>query len=425
MPSPFNYYNSSFNAINIINKYAAKDLKTTAGIVTNFLGLKIKPEYMPEQVRSLQGTIESIPIPGNWHADIAEWGAVLRSIDLAQGPNFVMGEIGCGWGCWMGNAGLAAKQKNYKCKLYGIDAYRKHINWAHENLSLNGFSEQEIELVYGIAAARSGKALFPIIDVTTVHYGLEPIFNATIEEVNKATLNRTHELVPIIPLNTLFLNENRVDLLHLDIQGGEVDFVQESMDYILDMVSYIIIGTHSRAIEGRLMEIFSKAGWLLEIERPAIFNINDKSEIFLTVDGVQAWKNPKIFGTPSSIKSSCMGENILIKYVGWHNEEKTHRWTNGNESHLIFTIDSKKSLCKKISICGIACGMQHLKIEINDKTIFNCTVSGDDVNLELDIPSNCILSGENTLKFYLPDAFSPGSHDKRVLGFGLKEINIH
>jgi hypothetical protein len=40
--------------------------------------------------------VEPIPIPANWHADIAEWAAALRAVDLARG-SFTMAELGCGW----------------------------------------------------------------------------------------------------------------------------------------------------------------------------------------------------------------------------------------------------------------------------------------------------------------------------------------
>ena len=54
------------------------------------------------------GEVEDMPIPANWHADIAEWAAALRAVELARGT-FSMAELGCGWGCWMNNTGVAAR----------------------------------------------------------------------------------------------------------------------------------------------------------------------------------------------------------------------------------------------------------------------------------------------------------------------------
>jgi hypothetical protein len=52
----------------------------------------------------------------------------------------------------------------------------------------------------------------------------------------------------------------------------------------------MIIGTHSRSIEGKLFEFFQKLGWTLKAERPLVGAIREGN--FVTVvDGVQYWKN--------------------------------------------------------------------------------------------------------------------------------------
>ena len=55
----------------------------------------------------------------------------------------------------------------------------------------------------------------------------------------------------------------------------------------------ILIGTHSREIEGRLFEYLLGAGWLLEMERPALLTLHAGAPI-VTVDGVQGWRNPRL-----------------------------------------------------------------------------------------------------------------------------------
>jgi hypothetical protein len=86
MQSPFYHYNSCFDPIELINKYRPTNLKASPAHAVNFLGLKINPDFMPECIRQAPGSVEIPPIPANWHADISEFGAVLRAIDLASGP---------------------------------------------------------------------------------------------------------------------------------------------------------------------------------------------------------------------------------------------------------------------------------------------------------------------------------------------------
>jgi len=83
-----------------------------------------------------------------------------------------------------------------------------------------------------------------------------------------------------------------VDLLHIDIQGGEADLVTSSLAFLNAHVAYMMIGTHSRVIEGRLCDELGAAGWELEVERPAIMDITGKPAA--RVDGVQGWRNPRL-----------------------------------------------------------------------------------------------------------------------------------
>jgi len=81
-------------------------------------------------------------------------------------------------------------------------------------------------------------------------------------------------------------------LLHIDIQGGEADLVHNSLDLINNHVRYMFIGTHSREIEGRLFADLIPAGWYLEIERPAILNLEHGPKV--VIDGVQGWRNRRL-----------------------------------------------------------------------------------------------------------------------------------
>jgi len=57
-------------------------------------------------------------------------------------------------------------------------------------------------------------------------------------------------------------------------------------------VRYIVVGTHSRYIEGTLEKLFLNNGWLLEVDRPAISSLENGVQT-LRVDGVQGWRNKR------------------------------------------------------------------------------------------------------------------------------------
>ncbi len=292
--SPFYHYNASFDAQEMIRRYALDNPAPDPDHVTNFLGVKVPPKILPETLEGRQGTVEPIPIPANWHADIAEWAAALRAVDLAKGQ-FRSVEVGCGWACWLNNTGAAARRRGLKVDLTGIEGDEDHVRWAKEVLQVNGFGPQEFRIVRGIASPRRGQALFPIAEAAAA-WGSEPIFDAPEEKMKEAEKTGKYKVLQAVPIDDL-VSDQPIDLLHIDIQGGEVEFLRENLAVINRLVRYLVIGTHSRQIEGELMTILRPACWTLEIERPAILsplsNFTD-GPVTAAVDGVQGWRAPSV-----------------------------------------------------------------------------------------------------------------------------------
>ncbi len=295
MRTRFWHYHSRFDAIETVTRHAMNQppFRRKPGRVMNFLGVAIDPQIFPSALEPLSGFIEAAPMPNNWHADLAEWGAALHAIDLS-GPTFTMIELGCGWGCWMLNTGVAAKRTDRTVHVIGVEGDAGHIAFARAGLAENGFADGEATLLTGIAAGRSGVALFPLQDTAGESWGLEPVLDA--DEIRTQELMATgrYSTLPMISLEELSAPYGRIDLLHIDIQGGEADLVEACLDVLSVKFAYVLIGTHSRQIEGRLFDIMIGAGWELDMERPAFLDINHPAPQ-ITVDGVQGWKNPRMF----------------------------------------------------------------------------------------------------------------------------------
>jgi len=290
--SPFFHYKANFDPLEVIRRHAVPNLAPTPGYLTNFLGVLIDPKYFPSILDGLAGQVEGIPIPANWHADIAEWGAALRAVDLAR-ETFTVIELGCGWGCWLNNTGVVARRTGLDVRLIGIEGDQGHIRFAEEATKANGFNLSQRTLYHGIAAASAGFALFPRQKEAGVAWGLEPVFGATEEQRREALESGDFDELPMIALADVAGPYSRIDLLHVDIQGGEADLIAGSLDLLCKKVAYLLIGTHSRQIEGRLFETLLARGWRLEIERPAILSLHDPAAP-VVVDGVQGWRNPAL-----------------------------------------------------------------------------------------------------------------------------------
>jgi hypothetical protein len=289
--SPCWYYGSTFDAEDTIRRHAYP-VPAQADRLINFLGVKIAAEIYPDYIQGRLGEVEGVPIPGNWHADIAEWSAAMRAVELS-GATFRMIELGCGWGCWLNNCGTAAKRMGKSVELIGIEGDAGHLAFAERALSDNGFVRPEYQLVGGIAAASSGYALFPSAGQSGQHWGLEPLFLKDSAERDAALASGRYDELPMLGLGDLTATVDRIDLLHIDIQGGEADLIDESIDTLDAKFATILIGTHSREIEGRLMTTLMGRGWKLEMEKPAMLAL-DQDGPRVTMDGVQFWRNPRL-----------------------------------------------------------------------------------------------------------------------------------
>lgn len=288
----FYFYSSRFDPIPLIERNCVEGLSPTPGLATNAFGVKIDPKYFPNLLAKAAGTVEPPPLPSNWHADIAEFGAVFRAIELS-GPRFHMVELGCGWGCWMNISGVVAKRQGKVVHVTGVEGDVHHVGFARESLETNGFAPGEYTLRHGIATAEPGTALFPNHNAAGTHWGEAPLFNLSPEEASRHLADGRYIELPQVPLRDLATRLERIDLLHIDIQGGELDLVAQSLESLSRSVAYMMIGTHSRTIEGELIRMLTRAGWILDIERPAVLDIMRPLDV--RVDGVQGWLNPSLF----------------------------------------------------------------------------------------------------------------------------------
>jgi len=292
--SPFWHFHANVDVRGIIQSHAKAQPAPLAGHYVNFLGAAVPTKVMTF-LNERGDQVDPVPIPANYHADMAEWGGALRAVDLAKG-SFTMIELGCGWACWMTNTGVAARARGLQVQLIGIEGDPTHLQYACETMAVNGFSTSQFTLLPGVAAAGKGFALFPTREVGSEHWGSTPIFGASLEESDKAVASGKFESLKMVPLSDAIGKRAHIDLLHIDIQGGEADLIAASIDLLSERVAYIVIGTHSRQLEGRLMDLLLGAGWLLEIERPAIIQLPNGAPQ-TTVDGVQAWRNPRLLPT--------------------------------------------------------------------------------------------------------------------------------
>ena len=289
--NPFGRPAVSFDPVALLHRHLAPDPQPVAGRLVNAFGVIVDPAYLPDLLGGREETVEGPPIPENWHADFAEFAAALRAVERAR-DSFAMAELGCGWGCWMAITGVAARRAGKQVRLIGVEADAGHIAFAQRCMTENGFAEGDFRLHRGVAAAQGGVALFPRQTQAGTHWGLAPVFGASEAEQRAAERSGAAEALPIIALETVIGDLERLDLLHVDIQGGEEALLTQTMELLTARVAHVCVGAHSRGIEGVLWRAFEAAGWMLEVERPALHVLRDAGAR-MCADGLQGWRNPR------------------------------------------------------------------------------------------------------------------------------------
>jgi FkbM family methyltransferase len=297
-------FNAAFDVGGTITAYGGQRPPPRPGYVTNFLGAVTDVRFVADLARR-SGEVEGLPFPGNFHADTAEWAACLRAAELADG-SFTAVELGAGWGPWLVNACLAARRARGATRFLcvGVEADKDHFDSMQRHLVDNGFGASEVRLHHAAVGPSDGFAAIPVPSDSSADWGLRAEFfddrqtadsfaAAGTREDYRGFKFRAYSIVKTLSLPTILDGIASVNLLHVDVQGSECDVLLPHLRLLSSRVKYLVVGTHSRVIEGRLIDALGREGWSLEIEMPCSFAIG-KSSLDVTVDGVQGWRGPMV-----------------------------------------------------------------------------------------------------------------------------------
>lgn len=257
----------------------------TDGFLTDFIGTRTRCSYLPSVYAGASGIVEGPP--GTEHYglhELAEWEGTLRSVMEAKG-SFVAVELGAGWGPWLVAGAKAAKRLGIsEVRLAGVEGASSHYQFMLQHLRDNGIDPAFQLLIHAVAGSQDGIARFPKLDDPSGNWGAQASYG-------EAATTEQFEEVPSISVATLLSKLPPVDLLHCDVQGAEGDVLTAAPDALSARVRRIVVGTHGREIEGRLMEFFGANGWILEHETSCRFIQGETGTLHLVADGVQVWRN--------------------------------------------------------------------------------------------------------------------------------------
>lgn len=291
--SKIDYYPSySSSDLAILARYAIQS-EPSDGFITDFLGNKTDISFI-KNISHLSGTVEGLPVPSNFHAEAIEWIGTLKAVDGA-GQQFAVAEIGAGWGPWLVAAGSAARKLGKTVFMAGVEADPGHFESLRRHLGNNGFDPADHRLLLAAIGLADGWAFFPRID-SALDWGAAAVFQTS--DTPPTHDYRSHAMsydrVRAVSLESALGDRQVFDLLHIDIQGSERELIPAALDTLNRKVRWIVLGTHSRAIEGEMIETLG-TDWTLEHEKPCRFRpdgerIGPRQTV---LDGAQVWRNRK------------------------------------------------------------------------------------------------------------------------------------
>jgi hypothetical protein len=250
-----------------------------------------------------------LPVPDDgYHAEAIEYLAVVDSLDRSPGDSFSVVEIGAAWGPWLSlGGGLARRTGKQRITLVGVEADPQRFQLVARQMIVNrlrpddpipfaaapdGWTERDTvrcRLIQGAAGVSAGRLWFPRGNLADL--GAAATACRSDQDYRGAEIESF--AVTAHPLASILDGVPFVDLLHIDIQGGEAELVAANLGLLAERVGAMLIGTHSRVIEARLIELLLDRGWSLHREKPCQVDWSRASPSLTgrtRDDGCQYWR---------------------------------------------------------------------------------------------------------------------------------------
>ncbi|HUB48836.1 MAG TPA: class I SAM-dependent methyltransferase [Acetobacteraceae bacterium] len=288
-----------------------------AGFVTDWVGTRTRTSSLWDWAREYDGKVTPRPVPHDLYEAI-EWVGLLRAVASSRHGRFTMMELGAGFAPWLGAGASAARLRGIgDVHLMGVEADPGRFALMQQHFLDNGLDPATHRLVCAAVGVGRGRARWPRIADPANASGARPVREdgGGLDIADSAYMAGAVDDfidVDILPLPELLEEQPEWDLLHMDVQGWETALCAGCADALTRRVRRMVIGTHSRAIDGEIIVTMRRAGWVLENEKPTRFTFDPSKgslELMTEVDGVQVWRNSR-FGDEREQRAGPLSKAI-------------------------------------------------------------------------------------------------------------------
>lgn len=272
------------------------------GFVTDFLGTRTRTSSLWDSVRSWDGQVMGRPVPHDLF-EAVEWVGLLKAVSTAGDGRFAAMELGAGWGPWLVAGAQAARRRGLDdLRLLGVEADPGRFALMRQHFLDNDLDPDAHTLLCAAVGVEAGRARWPRIADPANTGGARPVREAAgeLDAGDQAYMQGAMADfidVDVVAFGELLAQEPVWDLVHIDVQGWEATLCAGCLEPLGARARWLVIGTHSRLIDGEVIEILHGGGWVLENEKPTRFRFDaakSSLELMTEVDGVQVWRNPRL-----------------------------------------------------------------------------------------------------------------------------------
>lgn len=215
-----------------------------------------------------------------------EWIDVLEAV-MAARKRFTVVELGAGIGTWSVNSIAALRAySDLPYRVLAVEADPMHFRWMRDHFRLNHLRRRWCRRVHAAVWNTDGTADFYSGEA-------DRWYGQTLVTIAGPGLDHSVVRVKTVTLARLLRRVDRVDLLHLDVQGAELPVLEQGQS-VLSRVKRVHIATHSAHGEEGLRVLFSDAGWQCLNDYTLGTTAETPAGEVTFRDGIQTWLNPNM-----------------------------------------------------------------------------------------------------------------------------------
>jgi len=139
-----------------------------------------------------------------------------------------------------------------------------------------------------------------------------------------------------------------------------------------------------------------------------------------------AWNNGfSQYGVLNLMPSIISFDSIDNRFYarGWSISESDHRWSDGENSDIVFALKKLPKIGLGVNIKGVSLGHQRATVRINGHILFDGRIP-DGGFPYFKIKRTWLNLANNVVSFHFPDAHQPGNGDMRILAFAVFSIYL-